>query len=117
MSAIERINPGPRMSQAVIHGDTIYTAGLVADDTEADVAGQTQQILAKLERLLAQAGSDKSKLVSATIWLADIASYDAINHVWDAWIAPGEPPARACVQSPLAGAEYLIEIAAIAARL
>jgi enamine deaminase RidA (YjgF/YER057c/UK114 family) len=114
--SIQRINAGPRMSQAVVHGDTIYIAGQVAGDTTADAAGQTKQILAKIESLLREAGSDKSKLLSANIWLADVASYDAMNKVWDAWVTPGSPPARATVGSPLAGPQFLVEIAAIAAR-
>jgi enamine deaminase RidA (YjgF/YER057c/UK114 family) len=114
--SIRRINVNQRMSQAVIHGDTIYIAGQVATDTTADVTGQTRQILAKIESLLADAGSDKSKLLSANIWLANVASYDAMNTVWDAWVTPGHPPARATVGAPLAGPQFLIEIAAIAAR-
>ena len=114
--SIQRINAGPRMSQAVVHGDTIYIAGQIAGDTTADAAGQTKQILAKIESLLREAGSDKSKLLSANIWLADVASYDAMNKVWDAWVTPGSPPARATVGSPLAGPQFLVEIAAIAAR-
>jgi enamine deaminase RidA (YjgF/YER057c/UK114 family) len=114
--SIQRINVGPRMSQAVVHGDTIYIAGQVAGDPTADIVGQTKQILAKIEALLAQAGSDKSKLLSASIWLANVASYDAMNAVWDAWVTPGQPPARATVGAPLAGPQFLIEIAAIAAR-
>ena len=110
------MHPGPRMSQAVVHGDTIYIAGQIAGDTTADAAGQTKQILAKIESLLREAGSDKSKLLSANIWLADVASYDAMNKVWDAWVTPGSPPARATVGSPLAGPQFLVEIAAIAAR-
>jgi enamine deaminase RidA (YjgF/YER057c/UK114 family) len=104
------------MSQAVVHGDTIYIAGQIAGDTTADIIGQTRQILAKIESLLREADSDKSKLLSANIWLSNVAFYDAMNSVWDAWVTPGSPPARATVGSPLAGAQYLIEIAAIAAR-
>lgn len=114
--SIERIKVGPRMSQAVVHGDTIYIAGQVADDTTADPAGQTKQILAKIETLLREAGSDKSKLLAANIWLANVASYDAMNAIWDAWVAPGHTPARATVGAPLAGPQYLVEIAAIAAK-
>ena len=114
--SIQRINVGPRMSQAVVHGDTIYIAGQVAGDTTADAAGQVRQILAKIEALLREAGSDKSKLLSANIWLADVKSYDAMNAIWDAWVTPGHPPARATVGAPLAGPQYLVEIAAIAAR-
>jgi enamine deaminase RidA (YjgF/YER057c/UK114 family) len=114
--SIQRINVGPRMSQAVVHGDTIYIAGQVASDTTADIIGQTRQILAKIESLLREAGSDKSKLLSANIWLSNVAFYDSMNSVWDAWVTPGSPPARATVGSPLAGAQFLVEIAAIAAR-
>lgn len=113
---IERINPGRRLSKAVIHGDTVYIAGLVAEDTAADVAGQTRQILTKLEALLLQVNSDKSKLLTATVWLADIESYDEMNTVWDAWVVSGAPPARACVEARLAGPDYKVEIAGIAAR-
>jgi enamine deaminase RidA (YjgF/YER057c/UK114 family) len=114
--SIQRINVGPRMSQAVVHGDTIYIAGQVASDTTADIIGQTRQILAKIESLLREAGSDKSKLLAASIWLSNVAFYDSMNSVWDAWVTPGSPPARATVGSPLAGAQFLVEIAAIAAR-
>jgi enamine deaminase RidA (YjgF/YER057c/UK114 family) len=114
--SIQRINAGPRMSQAVVHGDTIYIAGQVASDTTADIIGQTRQILAKIESLLREAGSDKSKLLSANIWLSNVAFYDSMNSVWDAWVTPGSPPARATVGSPLAGPQFLVEIAAIAAR-
>ena len=113
---IQRINAGPRMSGAVIHGDTLYVSGHVADDTTADVAGQTSQILARIEKVLAQGGSDKSKLLSATVWLSDVAAYDQMNEVWDAWVVAGNPPARACVESRLAGPDYKVEIAVIAAR-
>ncbi len=116
MSAIQRINAGTRMSQAVVHGDTVYLAGHVAQDTSQDAAGQMRQILERFDAVLEQAGSDKSLLLSATIWLADISAYDAINEVWDAWVAPGNPPARACVESKLAGSHYVVEVAAIAAR-
>ncbi len=113
---IQRINPGRRLSQAVLHGDTVYVAGLVADDTTADVVGQTRQILAKLETVLDKAGSDKSRILSATVWLADAAYYDEMNSVWDAWVAKDAAPARACVEAKLAGREYRVEIAAVAAR-
>jgi enamine deaminase RidA (YjgF/YER057c/UK114 family) len=114
--AIDRYEVGKRMSQAVIHGDTVYIAGQVADDTAGDAADQTREILHKIETLLAASGSSKAKLLSATVWLAEIASYDQVNAVWDAWVAPGEPPVRACVESRLAGPQYKVEIAAIAAR-
>lgn len=113
---IQRLHSNQRMSQAVIHGDTVYLAGQVAGDTSADVAGQTAQILARIDALLAEAGSSKAHILSAVVWLADIADYDKINPVWDAWVAPGQPPARACVEARLAGPEYRIEIGVIAAR-
>jgi enamine deaminase RidA (YjgF/YER057c/UK114 family) len=113
---IDRFNVGPRMSQAVLHGDTVYIAGHVADDTSGDAADQTRQILSKIDTVLAKVGSDKTRLLSATVWLADIEAYDQVNAVWDAWVAPGAPPVRACVESKLAGPGYKVEIAAIAAR-
>jgi enamine deaminase RidA (YjgF/YER057c/UK114 family) len=115
-ATIERIHPGRRMSRAVVHAGTVYLAGHVADDTSADAAGQTREILAKIDDVLAEAGTDKSRLLSATVWLADIASYDAMNEIWDAWVSPGNPPARACVEARLAAPDYTVEIAVIAAR-
>jgi enamine deaminase RidA (YjgF/YER057c/UK114 family) len=113
---IERIKVGPRMSQAVIHGDMVYIAGQVADDTGADVAGQTRQILAKIDALLAEAGTDKSKLLSANVWLSDISTFERMNAVWDEWVTPGNPPARACVESKLARPEFKVEIMVVASR-
>jgi enamine deaminase RidA (YjgF/YER057c/UK114 family) len=104
------------MSQCVVHGDTVYLAGQVADDPNADVAGQTKQILAKVDGLLAEAGSDKSKLLSATVWLSDIRAFDEMNKVWDAWISPGNTPARACVEAKLARPNLLVEIGFVAGR-
>jgi enamine deaminase RidA (YjgF/YER057c/UK114 family) len=112
---IRRIKPGARMSMAVAHGSTLYLAGQVADDTSADVKGQTQQILAKIDRLLAEAGTDKTKLLSANIWLASMSNFAAMNEIWDAWVAQGHTPARATVESKLAGPQYLVEIGGIAA--
>jgi enamine deaminase RidA (YjgF/YER057c/UK114 family) len=113
---IERIKVGPRMSQVVIHGDTVYLAGQVADDPSADVTDQTRQILAKIDRLLAEAGTDKSKVLSANVWLSDISTFDQMNAVWDAWVTPGKPPARATVESRLARPEFKVEIMVVAAR-
>ena len=113
---IERIKVGPRMSQAVIHGETVYLAGQVADDPNADVAGQTAQILAKIDGLLKDAGTDKSKLLFANVWLSDISTFDQMNAVWDAWISPGNPPARACVEGKLARPHLKVEIMVVAAR-
>jgi len=112
---IRRLQPGLRMSQAVIHADTVYLAGQVADDPTQDVTGQTRQILAQIDALLAEAGTDKSRLLSANIWLADISTYAEMNRVWDAWIDAGNPPARATVEARLAGKQFKLEIAAVAA--
>ena len=113
--AIERIKAGPRMSQAVIHGNTVYLAGQVADDTKADVAGQTRQVLAKIDGLLAEAGTDKSKVLFANVWLSDISTFEQMNSVWDAWVTPGLLPARATVESRLAGPGFKVEISVVAA--
>jgi enamine deaminase RidA (YjgF/YER057c/UK114 family) len=115
---IERIQVGPRMSQAVIHNHTVYLAGQVASGAPgASVAAQTQDILARIDALLALAGTDKSKLLTATIWLVDMDTFGAMNGVWDAWVAPGATPARATVVSPrLATPDYKVEIAVIAAQ-
>ena len=93
--SIKRINAGARMSSAVVHGDTVYLAGLTADDAKADVKGQTKQILDKVDKFLAEAGTDKSKVLSANIWLTDISTWSQMNEVWDAWVPPATPrPAR-----------------------
>jgi enamine deaminase RidA (YjgF/YER057c/UK114 family) len=113
---IKRSKVGARMSQCVVHGDTVYLAGQVADDPNTDVGGQTKQILAKIDGLLAEAGSDKSKLLSATVWLSDIRAFDEMNKVWDAWVSSGNTPARACVEAKLARANLLVEIGIVAAR-
>ena len=113
--SIKRIQTGPRMSQAVIHNKTVYLAGQVG--TGATVAIQTREILATIDALLAEAGTDKSRLVSATIWLTDMATFAEMNAVWQLWVVPGETPARATVVSPqLASAEFKIEIAVVAAQ-
>jgi enamine deaminase RidA (YjgF/YER057c/UK114 family) len=111
----KRLHPGPRMSQAVVHGNTVYLAGQVADDPVPSVTEQTKQVLARIDRLLAEAGTDKSKLLSANIWLADIGGFAEMNAVWDAWVSPGNTPARATVQSTLARPANLVEIMVVAA--
>ena len=112
---INYLTTGPRMSQVVIHGNTVYTAGQVATDSSADATGQTQQILAGLDQLLSEAGTDKGHLLSATIWVADMADFDAMNVAWDAWVVPGRTPARACVEAKLAKPEWKVEIMVTAA--
>ncbi len=114
--SIERLGTGARMSQAVIHGDTVYLAGQVADDPTPSVQEQTRQVLTKIDGLLKSAGSDKSRILSANIWLADIGRFAEMNEVWDKWVAPGHTPARATVEAALARPEYLVEIRVVAAR-
>ena len=117
MTDIQRLKAGPRMSQAVIHGNTVYLAGQVAQRAPGQsVAEQTRDILAAIDELLAEAGTDKSKLLSATIWLVDMNNFAEMNAVWDAWVVPGHTPGRACVEAKLAAPQYTVEIAVIAAR-
>jgi enamine deaminase RidA (YjgF/YER057c/UK114 family) len=115
---IERLHTGPRMSQAVIHGATVYLAGQVASGAPGkSVAEQTRDILATIDALLADAGTDKSRLLSVTIWLTDMSTFGEMNGVWDTWVVPGATPARATVVSAkLAAPEFSIEIGVIAAR-
>ena len=114
---IKRIEAGARMSQAVVYGDTVYLAGQVALTNKGKPVGeQTQEILASIDRLLGEAGTDKSKLLSAQIWLADIGKFNEMNEVWDAWLAPGSAPARATVEANLAAPEFTVEIMVVAAR-
>ena len=114
--SIRRIETGERMSQTVVHGSTVYTAGQVARSAAgASVTDQTQAILSQLDQLLAEAGTDKSKLISATIWISDMATFNEMNAVWDAWVSPGNSPARACVEAKLASPDFTVEIAVIAA--
>ena len=114
--SIQRFHVGKRLSEMVVHGDTVYLAGQVADDPKADIGGQARQVLAQIDKLLAEAGSDKTKILSATIYLPDMADFAAMNAVWEAWIVPGHPPARATVQAKLAASGYKIEIQVIAAQ-
>ena len=115
--AIQRIEPGPRMSAAVVHGDTVYLAGHVADAAKGKSVGeQTKDILAQIEETLAASGSDKSKILSTTIYLADIKTFGEMNAVWDKWVAQGHTPARATVEAKLAAPQFTVEIVMIAAR-
>ena len=111
---ITRFETGKRMSAAVIHNGTIYLAGQVGNPGES-VAAQTATILAEIDRLLALAGSDKTRILSAQIWLADIASFAEMNAVWDAWVPAGHCPARATGEAKLATSEYKVEIIVTAA--
>ncbi len=111
---IQRLSPGPRMSQAVVHGGTVYLGGQVGT-RGADITGQTRQVLAAIDRLLAEAGSDKSHILQAIVWLADMADFDAMNAVWDGWVDRQNTPVRACGQSLLADPGYRVEIIVTAA--
>jgi enamine deaminase RidA (YjgF/YER057c/UK114 family) len=115
---IERLHPGPRMSQIVIHNKTVYLAGQVSDEAHGKSVGeQTKDILATIDSLLKEAKTDKSRILSANIWLTDMSTFGEMNKVWDAWVVPGATPARATVESArLASSEYKIEIAVIAAQ-
>ena len=114
---IERHEVGPRMSQAVVHSDLVYLAGQVAHKAAGkSVAEQTRDILETIDRLLAGAGSDKSKLLQAQIFLADITTFNEMNKVWEAWVAPGHTPARATIEAKLAAPQYNVEIMVVAAR-
>jgi enamine deaminase RidA (YjgF/YER057c/UK114 family) len=114
--SVRRIDSNPRMSKVVVHGNTVYLAGLIADKTLGQgVAEQTREILSLIDDFLAKAGTDKSKLLTATIWLSDIRTVDEMNKVWDQWVAPGNTPARACIEALLQGPEKKIEIQVTAA--
>jgi enamine deaminase RidA (YjgF/YER057c/UK114 family) len=114
-SMIKRLGPGKRLSMATIHGGTVYLAGQVPDDLTLGVEGQAKQVLDKIDALLAEAGTDKSSILSATVWLPNMADFAAFNTVWDAWVPAGASPARACVEARLANPSMRVEIAVIAA--
>jgi enamine deaminase RidA (YjgF/YER057c/UK114 family) len=117
---IERRNVGPRLSDLVIYapppsGRLVYLAGQVAEDRNADIDGQTRSVLDQIDRLLAEANTDKTRILSATIYLADMKDYAGMNAVWDAWVPKGETPARATVEARLANPAYRVEIQVVAA--
>jgi enamine deaminase RidA (YjgF/YER057c/UK114 family) len=112
---IQRYEPGKRMSRVVTHNGVAYLAGLTADHLSADIEGQTSEVLAKADVRLALAGTDRSRLLTATIWLSDIRDFNAVNGVWEAWIDPLNPPARATAECRLADPEILVEIILTAA--
>lgn len=114
--SIQRFHSGPRMSQMVVHNGTVYLAGQVADDTSGGVEEQTRQVLKQIDALLAEAGTDKSKILSATIYLVDIATFAEMNKAWEAWVDPANTPARATVEAKLAAPKYLVEIQVVAAQ-
>ena len=114
--SIKRIEVGPRMSMAVVHNGVANLAGVVAEKPVPSVTKQTQQILASIDKLLKKAGTDKSKILSANIWLTDIGTWGQMNEVWDAWVSPGNTPARATVEAKLANPALKVEIMVQAAK-
>ena len=114
--SIQRHDQSSILSQAVVHGDTVYLAGVVAKDVEQDIKGQTKQVLDEIDRLLAKCGSGKSKVLSAQIWVTDIRNRAPMNEAWTAWVDKANLPARACVEAKLADPRALVEIMVVAAK-
>jgi enamine deaminase RidA (YjgF/YER057c/UK114 family) len=115
MTTIQRFHTGPRLSEATVHNGTAYLAGQVASDAKQDITGQTRQVLAEIDKLLAEVGSDKSRILMAQIFIADLADFAGMNAVWDAWVAPGQAPSRATVEATLAKPGWRVEIVVTAA--
>ncbi|PTS84927.1 RidA family protein [Pseudomonas sp. HMWF032] len=114
--SVQRLHTESRYSEIVIHNGTVYLAGQLADDYRGDIVQQTRETLANTDRMLAEAGSDKSKILSVTIYLKDMdRDYAGLNQVWDAWVAPGAAPARACVEAKMYKPEVLVEMMIVAA--
>lgn len=111
---IKRYKTGHRMSQAVAAGGTLYLAGQVADDGRGSIVDQTREVLAKIDALLAEAGSEKAKIVAVTVFLANISDFDAMNSVYDAWVDRTNAPARACIEARLADPDLRVEMTAVA---
>jgi enamine deaminase RidA (YjgF/YER057c/UK114 family) len=114
--SIQRFHVGPRLSDMVIHGQTIYLAGQVADETSADIGGQTTQVLAAIDKLLGEADSDKTKILAVTIYIADMADFASMNAIWESWVPAGHTPARATVEAKMAKPAYKVEMQVIAAK-
>ena len=112
---VQRFDVGPRLSEMAVHNGTIYLAGQVPEDENLDIEGQTRQVLAAIDALLARAGSDKSKLLMVQIFIADLADFEGMNRAWDAWVPEGHTPPRATVQAKLARPGWKVEIVATAA--
>ena len=115
MSDIQRFHVGVRLSEMAVHNGTVYLAGQVPDDPTKDISGQTAEVLANIDRLLGEAGTHKSRILMAQIFLSDLADFPAMNAVWDAWVVAGQTPPRATVQAKLARPEWLIEVVVTAA--
>ena len=104
-----------RMSQVAVHNGTVYLAGQVPADATVGMRGQTEQVLARIDELLAQAGTSKEHLISAQVWVTDMAEFAEMNDVWEAWVVPGHPPVRAALEAKLAKPEWKVEIMVVAA--
>ncbi|PXX47595.1 RidA family protein [Undibacterium pigrum] len=115
--SIQRFHVGPRLSETAIFNKVVYLAGQIPDDATQDITGQTAQVLAHIDRLLAEAGSDKSRILSCQIFLSDISLIGSMNQVWDAWVAQGNSPPRATVEARLANPDWLIEVVVTAAQI
>lgn len=113
---IKRLHVGKRLSEVAIHNGTVYLAGQIASDTKQDILGQTREVLGHIDRLLAEAGSDKSRILSTQIYITDMANFPAMNTVWEAWVVPGQTPPRATVEARLADPACLVEIVVVAAQ-
>ena len=115
MTDLTRIDPGPRLSEASVFGNRIHCSGMIPEDLSQDIAGQTRQVLAEIDSLLARGGSDRTRILSAVIWLADIGDFAEMNKVWDAWVVASQGPARATIQAKLSDPAMKIEIMVVAA--
>lgn len=115
MSSIQRLLPGARLSEAVVFNGMAFLAGQVPEDTSRDAEGQTAEVLSLIDNVLAQLGTDKTRILDATIFLADLADYDAMNRAWDAWVPAGHSPARATIEAKLANPAWKVEIKIVAA--
>jgi len=113
---IKRLHTGKRLSEVTIHNGTVYLAGQIASDNKQDIVGQTREVLASIDRLLAEAGSDKTRILSTQIFITDMANFPAMNTVWDTWVVPGATPPRATVEAKLADPACLVEIVVVAAQ-
>ena len=113
---IKRLHVGKRLSEVTIHNGTVYLAGQIASDNKQDIVGQTREVLASIDRLLAEAGSDKTRILSTQIFITDMANFPAMNTVWDTWVVPGATPPRATVEAKLANPACLVEIVVVAAQ-
>ncbi|WP_198119808.1 RidA family protein [Massilia rhizosphaerae] len=113
---IKRLHVGKRLSEVSIHNGTVYLAGQIASDTKQDILGQTREVLGHIDRLLAEAGSDKSRILSTQIYITDMANFPAMNTVWEAWVVPGQTPPRATVEAKLADPACLVEVVVVAAQ-